>query len=181
MAKTIYLNYQSQIRTSHFFTIDPGCRRTGGTGIALFNNTDDRPLWFYQTKTTNKQIKMLHNEMMELALMQLRVHLTALCQNRNLAPHQTTIFIEEPQYFDSFVGQVAASSGSLMKLIFFYGRLYQLLTSMSFPVVPVQISHWKGQLKKEQVAKRIERILKKKYVGDVQDAVGIGLFIKGLL
>ena len=95
---------------------------------------------------------------------------------------------EMPTYFQAGKGQVAASSGALVKLVFLVGSINQALYETKYischQVTPIQ---WKGQLPKDVAAKRIMRIL-----GDdipdvpgeplnnhVIDAIGIGLYLLG--
>lgn len=91
------------------------------------------------------------------------------------------VFIEEPQFFDSFRGVTSARDGALGKLIFFFGRFWQITKDLGFNPVAVPIPQWKGQLNKSQVQERVRRAIDQTYTSHECDAVGIGLFLRGIL
>jgi hypothetical protein len=75
----------------------------------------------------------------------------------------------------TYKGQTAADSGSLFKLCTIYGRLWEITESLGKKFVPVTIPAWKGQLDKEKVKIRVDRILPNNdYKSHAIDAVGIG-------
>jgi len=100
------------------------------------------------------------------------------------SPRDTAV--EWPSYFGSLGGRAAAGSGSLVKLAFGIGKLAQISEAYGSNFVPVPVNKWKGQLSKKIVEKRIRKILpaarlkKLKPEKDVWDAIGIGLFMRGL-
>lgn len=170
--------YQKHI-TSYFGTIDPGARINGGTGFAFFSITQKEPIQIADFSSLDTSLYIKRSEWI---LHQLENRLNSLMLLYGFHSNKIPIFIEEPQFFDTHKGQTAAKGGDLAKLIFMYGRLYDRIykTEGCFPV-PLRIIDWKGQLPKANVLKRIEKILKKKYTGDSADAVGMGLYLKGLL
>ena len=91
-----------------------------------------------------------------------------------------TFYLEKPQFFDSHKGITTARSESLFKLIYMYSCTHYIARSMGFEVIELPVQ-WKGQMNKYMVDARIDRILGKKYPEHVSDAVGMGLFLKGLL
>lgn len=158
----------------YFITIDPGARKGGGTGVAVFDTNSKyngpcqikqleskAPIWLEKVNDIADQLHDL-----------LKNHLP-----------QTIVFIERPKFFESFKGQIAATSDSLFKLCFVTGRLYGVIRNFDLDCVLLLIDHWKGQLSKSQVSTRVEKICGQKYKsykGDVIDAVGMGLYLKGL-
>lgn len=100
------------------------------------------------------------------------------------SPRDTAV--EWPSYFSSLGGRATAGSGSLVKLTFGIGKLAQIVEAYGSNFVPVPVNKWKGQLSKRIVEKRIRRILpvaklkKLKPEKDVWDAIGIGLYMRGL-
>jgi len=158
--------------TNNFLTVDPGSRENGGTGIAYFSKTQVKPVLTKQLTGKGKDWSSRADNV--------------LFQYRTFLEHNTSlyvlydIYIERPQYFNTFKGQVTAESDSLFKLIYLYGRIWEATLHTKNNPIFVKIAHWKGQLNKSQVSNRVEKICGKKYSGDVCDAVGIGLYLKGL-
>ena len=93
------------------------------------------------------------------------------------------VYCEFPAYFGD---NVAAHSGSLVKLSWMVGFLNGLFIAQNVSYELVRVNDWKGQLPKNIVQMRIARILPKNIIrrlnsmrSDAYDAVGIGLFIHG--
>lgn len=92
------------------------------------------------------------------------------------------VIIEEPAYFQSAGGGVAARRGDLVKLALVTGAFAGIANCKYMAVIElVPVTTWKGQLPKEVVIKRIrEKLPKIKGVtSHAWDAVGIGLHAKG--
>ena len=92
------------------------------------------------------------------------------------------VYVERPDYFQSYKGQVTASAGSLVTLSLTAGAIAGLfLDSLTW----VSVNEWKGQLPKHVVKDRIKQKLGLKdleYPTDHEwDAVGIGLYEKGFM
>ena len=159
----------------NFLTIDPGCRKDGGLAIALFEDKQINPILTMAFVSSQSSFKQRQTEIC-------RVFSYWLNDNKSIYLLEK-VYIEKPQFFDSAKGLTAARSNSLFKLIFTYGRLFQIIESQ-FGVKNthnLEINNWKGQLSKSQVEKRVKRACKKEYKGDICDAVGMGLFLKDLL
>jgi len=155
-------------RHSRFACIDPGARVGGGTGVAIFQENVNCP--FY-TEIIQSTLESYDQRIVSI--------IERVAESFFVLPCGSPIFIEEPQYFDTFKGQTAARSNSLFKLIFFYGRLYERLR-VTWHVCPMKIIDWKGQLSKSKTEKRVQKLTGVAFKGDVADAVGMGLFVKGL-
>ncbi len=165
-----------------FVTIDPGCRINGGTGLACFDRNNHDPNPFHVAHYRPPSEIENHDLRVENLIDRIKQDIELKYLTWSLQPCLTKFYIERPQYFDSFKGQTAAQTDSLFKLIFFYGRLFQLVASLNYQVIAIKVPTWKGQLSKQQVSTRVHAICGKKsntYKGDVLDAVGIGLFILG--
>ena len=95
------------------------------------------------------------------------------------------VYCEMPSFFVTNRGMVAAESGSLIKLTYFVGLLAGMFQEKNVLFEVVQIQQWKGQLPKEVVKKRILKVLGSSACSefrlDVWDAVGMGLWKKGIL
>lgn len=95
------------------------------------------------------------------------------------------IACEYPAFFGSEGGQVAARSGSLVKLAVVVGTLYGVCLDWGIAFRPVGVNEWKGNLSKEIVKARIEKILGSSALADLRpkehawDAIGIGLYCRG--
>ena len=103
---------------------------------------------------------------------------------RKFSPQVVTI--EWPTVYSSVVGRAAAGSGSIVKLAFTIGKLAQVAEAYGSMFIPVPVVQWKGQLPKNTVIKRIQRILsvprlkKLNPKKDCWDAIGIGLYVRGI-
>ncbi len=90
-----------------------------------------------------------------------------------------------PIFFgSSALGVAAAGSSSLLKLCYLVGALGFAFTSEGSTFEPIEVRAWKGQLPKEVVKKRLQYYLGeevcKNYKADIWDAVGLGLYKKGV-
>lgn len=96
------------------------------------------------------------------------------------------VYIEMPQYFGmgNAKGEGVAARGDLQKLAFTTGMLASFGWQYDAKIRPYEVNAWKGQLKKEQTERRIKEILpglRHMVIADHGwDAVGIGLYAKGL-
>jgi len=97
------------------------------------------------------------------------------------------VYCEMPVFFAGTVGGMAAAgTGSLQKLCFQVGCVAQAVRGLSCfrHFYPVLVNEWKGQLPKEVVIQRIKKLLGEKackdYRKDMWDAVGIGLWARGV-
>jgi hypothetical protein len=86
------------------------------------------------------------------------------------------VYCERPQFMESGKGHTSARRGDLVKLVLVAGGLMGMCLSKNYYFEWVEINHWKGQLKKEQVDQRIWKRLRKRFGDHESDAVGIGLY-----
>jgi hypothetical protein len=93
------------------------------------------------------------------------------------------VYCEMPAFFESHGGMAAATKGDLIKLTYLVGVYAGICHIHRVRFTPVPVVEWKGQLPKEIVKKRILKKLGRHacqgYHGDIWDAVGIGLHVKG--
>lgn len=156
-------------------SIDPGSR---GTGIAVWENNAKVPNYGF-AQHCNLEKKDWHTRTNALLLdCSIKLKLTY----RTLGEY-TPIFIEEPKFFDSYRGMTAARDDSLGKLIYFFGRLWQVILDIGFvSVFAVPIVQYRGQLNKSQIQARIKQRINKEYDSDhLADAVYLGLWVRGLV
>ncbi len=179
--------YQKILKNyNYFITIDPGARDKGGTGVAVFNTTfylkpiPDSNKTYYPTPTETYQLESKAPTWLEKVdeIANQLYHISK--GTRGTGRGQTLFFIERPKFFESFKGYTAASSDSLFKLCFVTGRLYGVIRSFNLDCILLPVNDWKGQLNKKQVSTRILRICGRNWVKDQEDAVGMGLYLKGL-
>lgn len=103
-----------------------------------------------------------------------------------LLPHLDIVGIEWPTIHSSVKGRAAAGSGSVVKLAFEVGKLAQVAEDNGVAFEKIDIIKWKGQLKKPIVIKRIKEIITRRLLNlltpedDTWDALGIGLYMRGL-
>jgi hypothetical protein len=98
--------------------------------------------------------------------------------------YQTELVVcEYPAYFDTVAGNMVAKKGDLLKLTYLVGLIAGRVHPVPFRLVPVNA--WKGQLPKEVVIGRLEKLYADtqcagKLNSHSYDACGIGLHVKGL-
>lgn len=95
-------------------------------------------------------------------------------------PNHTPAYIEKPAFQESDKGLVCARGGSLYKLIKAFVLQAYILERNNFKVIEVPVVKWKGQLDKKKVDFRIKKLIDHEYAEHISDAVGIGLWVKGL-
>lgn len=153
---------------------DPG---SVGCGIAVWENGCEIPAFGFAEICDKKYSDWLERTDELLIRCKQKFQLAyGLCQT---AP----IFIEQPKFFNSYRGMTAARDDSLGKLIYFFGRLWQIILDIGFSsVFAVPIVQYRGQLNKNQIQARIKQRINQEYKSDhLADAVYLGLFIRGLV
>lgn len=104
---------------------------------------------------------------------------------REYAP--AAVYCEFPEFMDSASGVMVATKGDLQKLTFVVGNFAQVCWNAGIPFYPILVNEWKGQMSKQKVELRIRKRLPDlvdqpyKAVSHSIDAIGIGLFAKGML
>lgn len=87
-------------------------------------------------------------------------------------------WVEEPQKFGGVHGNMVAASGDLVKLSMFVGYFEGYI---GIPCERVRVLDWKGQLPKRVVEGRIKILIPGiQAKSHAWDAIGIGLYIKGV-
>jgi hypothetical protein len=90
------------------------------------------------------------------------------------------VYIEFPEYQTGATGHAANVKGDVLILACLIGFLGCSCLSMAIPWIPVLVSDWKGQLKKEIVELRIRKVIPDlKAKSHAVDAIGIGLWLQG--
>ncbi len=93
----------------------------------------------------------------------------------------TVAAIEWPSYMGSEGGMKSLTSGALVKLAYMVGRTHELLSHYHVPTTFVPVNDWKGNAKKNVIERRIrERLPGCAIKGHAWDAVGIGLYVRGV-
>lgn len=143
-------------------TIDPG---TNGCGYAIWDSKWN--LSYYGVlSSSNKDWNIKRSEIAK--------KLKAKVVNYGV----TKGYIEEPAKFHGTFGNMVADRGDLVKLSIFVGYVEGFL---GIPMERIRVIDWKGQLPKDVVIKRINKILPKiRATSHDADAIGIGLYLKGV-
>jgi hypothetical protein len=104
-----------------------------------------------------------------------------------VARRVVAVYIEFPEFMpDTARGWTSTAKGDVYKLSFLIGVLFRVCSELSIPEVTlVRVRDWKGQLPKEVVERRIKRrvpaVMRFKPMSHSWDAIGIGLWAKGVL
>lgn len=102
-------------------------------------------------------------------------------------PVITRVYCELPQHFEGARGAAAEARGDIIKLTYMVAGYGLVCAFKRVPFEHVPVINWKGQLSKETVEKRVRRIIGEDTFRqlnirrDIVDAVGLGLWVKGLL
>jgi hypothetical protein len=92
-------------------------------------------------------------------------------------------YFEQPEFFDTAGGHMAAKTGDLIKLTFFFGACAYAVEQLGIPMTFYPVHEWKGQLPKNIVTRRIigriPTVNRLKPQSHSWDAIGIGLHAKG--
>ena len=161
-----------------FITIDPGLN---GTGWAIWSQVP-------KSKCVPISTGVMHRADTKSDWFDAGLHLTnmligVLDDNDCLRGRERTeAFIEYPGYWEgSPVSQTSARSGSLVKLACLVGMFADRLTISGCRVTFITPQQWKGNLPKEIIHKEIFKRIGKRYREHEADAVGMGLYMKGVL
>jgi Holliday junction resolvasome RuvABC endonuclease subunit len=159
-------------------SIDPG---SIGIGIAVW----DQPNWFDLVTPKVCCVIDYKEEVYPERIFNMCDSLYYILEPLNI----WSVHIEKVGYFDSHLGQTAAKSKSLEKLVASYGAILQTIHWLgvkSEDIYEHEPNEWKGQLPKKIVEDRIKKLLPgiEKMDGlktHAWDAVGVGLYAKGFL
>jgi hypothetical protein len=152
--------------------IDPG---SSGTGWALFDANLNVPracgvLSAVREKTWQMRGVRVVSSLLEV----MEYHATSY------GPI-TEAVVEFPAFFSSAKGYAAAAKGNLVKLAWFVGVVDGAIRiTYGINVVLVPVNDWKGQMDKIAVVERIRRRIGRVYKSHAADAVGLGLWYKGI-
>lgn len=157
--------------------IDPGTKRLGWAEFA----EGDRTVRLCRSGVVIAARKDPWKKRMDFMVREVvkRLQMKQTKEKMRIAVYEVTI--EMPQQFQSARGQAALNSGAVMKLIATVFSLRQALLERGYGVRLVNVSKWKGQVKKKVTAKRVQRWWGKELTadeelkgGDELDACGIG-------
>lgn len=169
------MRYAAVGRVSQLYAIDPGL---GGTGIARWI------MWPEHKRPRLKSVAIIRDRARDDTLTNRCADLTNRLPD---SPEQSDfVVIEMPQHMTNTKG-IAAQAGAVYKLTFLVGFLAARFDMSGATVHVVNPSEWKGQLPKDIVQQRVERILGKSTCRELNirshawDAVGIGLWALGRL
>ena len=150
--------------------IDPGIT---GTGFAVFQDKNPEPIYVHDENKKAEwdvQIAILAREL-----------------DRIVTVWQVMkVYCEYPEWQESGKGAAAAIKGDIFKLSSVVGAFMGVCAIRNIRFIPVNVSWWKGQVSKSNVVKRIRGILPESdwtysEARHYTDAVGIGLYVLGLL
>ena len=154
-------------------SIDPG---VDGTGYAIWDD-DDRGIPAAHGVLTTPKLFKGKKYSWGVRATDMAAQVSGLCSQWNVG----TVWVEWPSDFEGARGNAAAKEGSVIKLAALTGMIWIMCIRHAFAsVVPVDVTAWKGQLPKAAVIARIKRATGKAYKSHAADAVGIGLYMKGI-
>lgn len=160
-----------------FITIDPGL---GGTGYAVFGEG------LFPEKTG-----VLHSKTTGSWAQRQTDIIEGLDDALSYISQLDRAYIELPAFFESNKGVTCATGkdggdSDLVKLSVMVGRIYEAMLGYDLDIHLIRVNHWKGTLPKKIVSLRIQKRLGLESTGEevfgdhACDAVGIGLFVKGV-
>lgn len=166
-----------------YLTIDSGIN----TGVALFKPNCNIPLYvkcFSPSSTVSGKTQIGFEIRAREVLVPYRdfikTELPIICNRKGISIPQYA-FIEEPEFYNNDKGLQAALTGSLKKLLYMYSVVKYLTMELGF-CEDVKPKQWKGQLGKRQIDYRIGIIIPgASFDEHISDAVGMGLWVKGLI
>lgn len=161
-----------------FVTLDPGQR----TGVAVWD-----------ADTFNERVRPVSVSMLTVGPGRREWPWAERCKAlgdkfAGLFKWQTVVrvYCELPAFFEGATGHAAAAKGDVVKLAYLVGVYAGICHARGVVFSPVPVIEWKGQLSKEIVARRIVKKIGRtaqdgqEFHADIWDAVGIGLYVKGL-
>ncbi len=166
----------------NFISIDPGL---GGTGYAIWSRERANVL---ETPIVSSSIEAPSEGPIEMRMNWLCVALRKVCSDHKVVE----VVIEQPQFMEGGKGLVAARDGDLVKLSILTGALIGQMwrwengndVAASYGTHLVPVNQWKGNMSKELTDARVKQRLPKWRNGSgtshESDAVGIGLYAKGM-
>jgi len=165
-----------------FLSVDPGL---SGWGYAVFSAEEDD---FYEVQppleagsvTPPRKVNKLPDQQLGKRLGFYWSDLTDRVGNWSSTYDLQGGVLEWPEFFGtSAKGHTAASRGDLTKLVSSASGVVFCLASHGLECQPIGVRKWKGQLSKELVIHRIQKLLPDfKAESHAWDAVGLGLHFK---
>lgn len=155
-----------------YMTVDPGL---SGTGLAVWVPDSDQPLL---TKSLSLNSKLEHYK-------RSRSYKRLFAEFIDYETKGIEVcYIEWPRMFESAGGHMSSAKGDIHKLVFLVSCFANACWERGIEYRELPVNDWKGTMSKEMVAERVaDRLLcdPKEYPNHVMDAVGMGLYVKGLL
>lgn len=172
-----------------FLTVDPGIT---GTGLVLWRDDDIQPVSSFLIRIPSKfgewhERAHYTSENFDTILDGLVIEypeLSSISGSRPVAAPHNKVYVEYPRLFGTASGVASAERGDVFKLVFLVGIIAGKVWKLGFEFVPLPVNDWKGNLSKEIIANRCSRALGRPtsdFPNHVTDAVGMGLYIKGVL
>lgn len=165
-------------KCQHVMTIDPGL---GGTGWCYWPELGPRKLapmghgvlTAPAGKSWQARVSWLANELEGLL-----IHLKL-----DNDDHDCAFIIEWPTLWTGSAKSMASGEeGDLFKLSYLVGALASLIsTTVGRECVLLTPNHWKGQLPKREVLKRVKRLTGVTFEDHEGDAAGMGMYLLGKL
>lgn len=159
-----------------FVSLDPGQR----TGVAVWSNDQRRAL--VPPLTVDYWTATEGDWALRCRALGFKLH-GFLSTNRNRGV--SNVICELPAFFEGEKGHAAAAKGDVVKLSYLVGVYAGMCHAQGVGFTLVPVREWKGQLSKKIVAARIRKRIgdqaldDMEFHGDIWDAVGIGLYVKG--
>jgi len=156
--------------TQRVLFLDPG---VGGTGWAYYRNVDGGD---YNLPTTGVVFP-------KGATWQAKVRTVMASMSGVLSLYRPILVVAEfPRVWQEATSHASATRGDLFKLAYLVGALDRACEALDMGTVQlISPSDWKGQLPKDALKRRVEKLLGVSYQDHELDAVGMGLAAMGRL
>lgn len=156
-------------------TIDPGI---SGTGIAFW---DEKQFYDQRVDSVDKNYWIRPIKAFILSFKDQDKYIEALKKVANLNKVKIA-FIEDASHMEGAKGHMVSSSGNLVTLAEFIGRMKEMFYREGINCQLIKVANWKGNLPKEVVWRRIKRVWPACTAeSHALDAVGIGFYLAGCI
>lgn len=156
-----------------FISVDPGWN----TGLAVWTGSDNLP---YCTdiivEPTRLKILKLEEDRIEWMLKKFEAFVKARSE------YVKDVYIEGAELWSSSVRSMAAAQkGDTFGLAYIIGGYMQICYSYGLHPKVINPTKWKAQLSKDKLIERLKRLYDVEYKEHTREAVGLGLWVKGVL
>lgn len=160
---------------NHIITVDPGI---SGTGIALWTEKD----WYEQCVLSDKRKFFIRPRLYSSISASTPDKYAMILKKISTAYNVSRAYIEDAAAMRGSKGNMVSSSGRLVILAEYIGRLQQIFHVEGIYCELVSVQRWKGNLPKDIIKRRILKLWPECCAKDHDwDAIGIGYYLMGCI